>query len=206
MYVVSGIRVSALAVCALLAAAAASAATLTEGSLPGGAFSGAWNSPTEVGAGFDIISGTGNQNQFDNFYFSALPSGSQTLSFDFTAPEGFGYSYSAGGEIYTSTSPFRWGWDGVRAPQSVSVNYYNPQQSFTLDLGDDFAGGSLYLGDDTSPTAQTSPTTSALRPTRSPSRPPRIRRRSRCRPAWSCSAPPSRPSARSAHRRRRAAA
>ena len=145
MYVVSGIRVSALAVCALLTAAAASAATLTEGSLPGGAFSGAWNSPTEVGAGFDIISGTGNQNQFDNFYFSALPSGSQTLSFDFTAPEGFGYSYSAGGEIYTSTSPFRWGWDGVRAPQSVSVNYYNPQQSFTLDLGDDFAGGSLYL-------------------------------------------------------------
>ncbi len=140
----SGFRVSALAAGVMLTAVATQAATLTEASVPGAAFGAAWNSPTTVEAGYDAISGTGNQNQFDNFFFAALPAGHQTLSFDFTAPSSHDYSYSAGATILTSLTPFRWGWDGTTA-KTVQVDYYKPAQSFTLDLGDDFAGGGFYL-------------------------------------------------------------
>jgi len=147
MRVVTSVRVAVLAVGALLTASAlgvaAQAATLTESSVSGGAFGGAWNSLTTVDAGFDAISGTGSQNQFDNFVFT-LPAGHQTLSFDFTAPSSYDHSYSAGGQILYSTTPFRWGWDGAYAQNAIQMDYYKPKQSFTLDLAD-FAGGSLYL-------------------------------------------------------------
>ena len=97
-----------------MTAVAAEAATLTEASMAGGAFGSAWNNLTTVDVGYDAIAGTGNQNQYDNFVFS-LPAGPQSLSFDFTAPSGYGDSYSAGGLILYSATPFRWGWDGTVA-------------------------------------------------------------------------------------------
>ena len=139
---VAGIRAAAVAAAFLTGAAATGAATLGEASMPGGAFGSAWNDLTTVGAGYDAISGTGNQNQFDNFRID-LPSGHRTLTFAFAAPAGIGWSYSAGGQILTSAQPVRWGWDGAYA-RSVQVDYHKPSQSFSLDLGD-FQGGALYL-------------------------------------------------------------
>lgn len=144
MSFVSVFRVGVLAAAAMMTAVAAQATTLTEASVPGGAFGGAWNSLTTVGAGYEALSGSGNQNQYDNFLFTDLRAGRQTLTFDFTAPAGYDHSYSAGAAILTSVTPFRWGWDGAYA-KTVQVDYYKPTQSFTLDLGDDFRGGSLYL-------------------------------------------------------------
>lgn len=140
-------RTARLALTALLASAlcasAAAAATLTESATAGGAFSGRWDSPTEVGSGYDLVSGTGSQNVFDNFVFSALPSGAQKLSFSFAAPEQIGHSYSAGGAVLYSDRPFRWGWDGTTA-KSVQVDYHTRSKTFDLDLGDGFSG-KLYL-------------------------------------------------------------
>lgn len=132
----------ALLAAALFISTAAGAATLNEADQPGGAFGSAWDKLTAVGKGYDIIAGTGSQNQFDNFVFD-LPAGPQSLTFDFTAPKGYDYSLSAGGQILTSTTPFRWGWDGTYAG-TMQVDYWKPSQSFTLDLGN-FKGGSLYL-------------------------------------------------------------
>ena len=125
-----------------MTAAAADAATLTETSMAGGAFGSAWNNLTTVDAGYDVIAGAGNQNQYDNFVFS-LPSGHQSLSFDFAAPSGFGDSYSAGGLILYSATPFRWDWDGTVAA-GFDVNSLDPTRAVTLDLAD-FQGGSLHL-------------------------------------------------------------
>lgn len=130
-------------VAAALAGGAASAATLTEAAVTGGAFSGRWDSPTEVGQGFETITGTGNQNAFDNFVFTGLPSGTQKLSLTFAAPEGIGYSYSAGGAVLYADDPFRWGWDGTSA-NSFQIDYHTRSRSYDLTLGDDFSG-KLYL-------------------------------------------------------------
>ncbi len=132
-----------LAACLAFAGVAANAATLNEADMAGGAFGAAWNAPTAVGAGIDRITGTGGQNQYDNFVFT-LPAGAQRLSFDFAAPAGAGQSYSAGGEILYSATPFRWGWDGARVATPIQVDYDKPQQSLALDLATDFVG-TLYL-------------------------------------------------------------
>lgn len=120
----------------------AQAATLKESEVSGGAFSGDWFKPTVVGGDIDVIEGVGAGNRYDIFALS-LPNGAQKLTFDFSAPKDYGYSYSAGGEILTSENPFRWNWDGARAAK-VQVDYKNPAQSVTLDLADSF-GGTLYL-------------------------------------------------------------
>lgn len=125
-------------------AAAADAATLTESSAPGGAFSGAWDSPTEVGRGFETVSGTGSQNVTDNLVFTGLPSGAQRLTLSFSAPAGIDYSYSAGATVFYSPTPFRTIWDWSAPAKQVQVGYWNPQQTVDLDLGDSFAG-KLYL-------------------------------------------------------------
>lgn len=122
--------------------AAASAATLSEADAPGGAFSGLWSAPTVVGSGYDVVQGVGAGNQFDNFVFT-LPAGAQRITFNFTAPAGADYSYSAGGQILTSESPFRYAWDGAYA-SGVQVDYYNQTQSYALDVAPSF-GGTLYL-------------------------------------------------------------
>lgn len=120
----------------------AEAATLNESDVANGAFSSAWSKPTAVGRDVDVIQGVGAGNRYDIFALS-LPTGAQRLTFDFTAPAGYGNSYSAGGEILTSEGPFRWDWDGKREGR-VQVDVRNPSQTFTLDLADSF-GGTLYL-------------------------------------------------------------
>jgi hypothetical protein len=127
----------------IAAASGATAATLNEAALAGGRFGGLWSAPTEVGAGFDTIRGTGEQNVYDNFVFTGLPSGAQTLSFRFSAPDGYDHSYSAGGTILYSDRPFRWGWDGTTAG-TVQVDYHRPAGDYLLGLGDSFSGN-LYL-------------------------------------------------------------
>lgn len=138
-----GLRLLPAFVAAALAGGAASAATLTESAVTGGAFGPRWDRPTEVGRGFDSITGTGNQNAFDNFVFTGLPSGAQKLTLTFTAPEGIGYSYSAGASVLYATQPFRWGWDGTYA-KGAQIDYYTRSKSYDLNLGDDFSG-KLYL-------------------------------------------------------------
>ena len=128
---------------ALVTAGAASAATLTESAMAGGTFSGSWSSPTEVVRGFESITGTGSQNAFDNFVFTGLPSGAQKLTLTFTAPEGIGYSYSAGGAVLHDSQAFDYGWDGTYGA-NVQVDYYSRSRSYEIALGDTFSG-KLYL-------------------------------------------------------------
>jgi len=142
MRVVSGVRIAVLAAGVAFCAGHAGAATLNEASVPGGSFGSSWADLTTVAAGYDTITGTGAQNQYDNFLF-ALPAGPQSLTFNFTAPADFGDSYSAGGSILYSATPFRSGWDGTHAT-GFDVNTHQPSRAFTLDLPD-FEGGSLYL-------------------------------------------------------------
>ena len=141
MLVATGVRIAALAAGAVFCAVAANAATLNEATVPGGAFGPSWNNLTTVAAGYDTITGSGGQDQQDNFLFT-LPTGHQTLTFDFTAPADAG-DYSAGGWVLYSTTPFQGDWDGVAAGQ-VDVNTFARRKDLTLDLPD-FQGGSLYL-------------------------------------------------------------
>jgi hypothetical protein len=127
----------------LLSAGAAQAATLTEGDMPGGAFGASWDKPTVVGAGITGIVGTGSQNAFDNFVLTGLPGGAQDITFLFTAPEGIGWSYSAGGNILYSLEPFAHGWDGKGAGV-VQLDWFRREQSLVLSLGEEFSG-TLYL-------------------------------------------------------------
>src|SRR5918992_1398212 len=120
-------------------AAAGGAATLSESNTPGYAFGSRYDSPTEIGSGYETISGTGNGNRYDNLVFTGLPSGAQRLTFDFRAPSGYKHSYSAGASIFYDTKPFDHPWDGIRAGQ-VQIGYYQPHQSFDLDLDENFAG------------------------------------------------------------------
>jgi hypothetical protein len=131
--------IAAMATAAALALAApAAAATIHEGDLAGGSFSGSWEAPTNLGAGVTGATGTSQQQAFDFFAFT-LPKGAQTLTFDFWAPQGIGHSYSAGGTIKTSTTPFRWGWDGTQTGM-FQLGRQKPSDQVTLALGPDFAG------------------------------------------------------------------
>jgi hypothetical protein len=124
-------------------AAPAHAATYTEASAPGAAFGARWDTPTEIGAGVEAVSGTGSQNVFDNFVFTALPGGAQTLTLRFSAPQGIDWSYSAGGAILYAARPFAYGWDG-RYAGTVQIDYYQRERTVELALDDGFAG-SLFL-------------------------------------------------------------
>ncbi len=120
-----------------------SAATLNEASLAGGAFSSSWSAPTEIGAGYETVSGTGFQNVKDIFVFTGLKAGAQTLTFDFTAPAGIDQSYSAGGSVNYGFSPFKHEWDG-QAAGWVQVDFYKTAQKVVLTLGESFSGA-LYV-------------------------------------------------------------
>ncbi len=139
-----------LPLCALLLAATAAvasparAATLSEADLPSGAFGASFDRPAAVAAGYETVIGTGSQNRFDTMVFTDLAKGVQSIGFTFSAPASAGHSYSAGGAILFSETPFRYGWDGARLKQAIQVDYRNPKQSLTLDLADSF-GGTLYL-------------------------------------------------------------
>lgn len=133
----------AIALSALIAAPAA-AATLSEADLPGGAFGASFDRPTEIGSGYETITGVGSQNRYDTLALTGLAAGAQRLDFFFAAPEGHGHSYSAGGEILYSETPFRYGWDGTRLGTRIQVDHRRPTQTLALDLADSF-GGTLYL-------------------------------------------------------------
>lgn len=139
MYPSAGLRVGLLLIGSLLASGA-TAATLNEADVPGGAFGSSWSSLTEVGAGYEIVSGTGSQNAFDNFVFAGLPAGAQKLTFSFSAPADIDWSYSAGGRVLWSTEAFRWGYDGKDVGSGFQLGKWQPSQTLTLDLGDSFTG------------------------------------------------------------------
>jgi hypothetical protein len=129
---------AAIATAAALAfTAPAGAATIHEGTSRAAA-SRAATAPTALGAGVTEVTGTGSQHAFDFFTFT-LPTGAQTLTFDFWAPQGIGHSYSAGGTIKTSTTPFQWGWDGKQTG-TFQLGKQKPTDRVTLSLGPDFAG------------------------------------------------------------------
>ncbi len=136
-------RIAAAAAIAVVGASGASAATLWEAETPTGAFSSSWSSPTAVGAGFTSIRGTGAGNVYDNFVFTSLPLGAQTLELVFEAPSAVDWSYSAGGSILWATQPFRWGWDGTEASK-VQLDYYTRTRTVTLSLPETF-NSALYL-------------------------------------------------------------
>jgi hypothetical protein len=136
-------RLAPAAALILAFAGTAGAATLNEWDVPGGAFGSAWNAPTAIGAGITTINGTGAGNQYDNFAFTALPAGAQTLTMTFSAPPGSGWSYAAGGTILWSTQPFRWGWDGTTL-SNVFVGFFTPSRTISLTLPASF-GSTLYL-------------------------------------------------------------
>ena len=145
MSIVCKVRVAGLVLAAsLMSAMAAGAVTVKEADAPGGAFSASYTSATQIGAGVETITGTGSQNAFDNLLFTCLPSGHQQLRIDFSAPAGYGYSYSAGGAVfYGATLGNQWDWS--KPNKQVQVGYWTPAQSIVLDLLDSFTGGNLYL-------------------------------------------------------------
>ncbi len=126
-----------------LMAGPALASTLYENQVPGRAFSPLWSAPTQIGAGITSIEGTGNANQFDNFVFTALPSGAQAISLTFNAPRGIDWSYAAGGTMLVSTQPFRWGWDGM-VQANFGAFYWRQTETLVLNLGPSFSGA-LYM-------------------------------------------------------------
>lgn len=125
-------------------AAGASAAVLSETDVKGGAFGPSWKKLTEVGAGITGITGTGSQNVFDNFHFTALPTGAQKIDLRFWAPDGIGNSYSAGGKVLFSQKKFEWGWDGKELGGFQLDLKGGTSAALTLLLGDEFKG-ELYL-------------------------------------------------------------
>ncbi len=132
-------RAAACLFVASAVATGAAATTLTEAQLPGSEFSGDWRAPTVVAAGIDRIAGTGGLHSDDYFLLIALPSGAQSLVFDFEAPAGIGYSYSAGGTVLFDTKPFAYEWAGTWAA-TVQLDHNRRRQSVRLTLPDTFRG------------------------------------------------------------------
>jgi hypothetical protein len=130
---------------AVLAAgiSAAGAATLDEADLPGGEFSADHRAPTRVPAGIERVRGTGGIGSDDYLLFD-LPPGARSLVLDFRAPEGIGYSYSAGGVVLFDTEPFAYEWAGTQLPVPIRLDHRRRRQSMTIALPDAF-GGRLYL-------------------------------------------------------------
>lgn len=122
----------------------AAASVVTEAD---GQFSRHWKSPTLIAPGTATILGTAEkQNAHEFLLLTGLLPGAQMMSFVFDAPDWalFSDSYSAGGQVLFSTSPFRHQWDGTGAG-TFQLGRWTPKHAFDLVLGDDFAGD-LYLG------------------------------------------------------------
>lgn len=123
---------------------AAHAATLLEAEVAGGEYSANFSSPTVVDAGIDMVRGIGGVASDDYFVFTALAAGAQDIVLSFDAPEGYGYSYSAGGAVLIANSPFRYEWDGQQVGAGFQIDHGKPSQTMTLSLDGAFSG-SLYL-------------------------------------------------------------
>lgn len=139
------VRKSVLSIVALTALAGMSqAATVSEADLAGGEFSSNFAAPTVIASGVEAVTGTGAGNAFDLLYFSGLDAGAQTVSLSFAAPASIGYSYSAGGSILYSETPFAYAWDGTTAG-TFHLGYGSETASLDVNLPNTFAGD-LYLG------------------------------------------------------------
>lgn len=125
----------------------ATASTVSETDVAGGDFSGDWRNFSTIAAGTGSVSGTwSGGNDYDFLAFSGLGSGAQEIKLTFSTLGNQGYSFSAGGKIMWSTTPLKYSaWEG-QTLGTVDFNYYNQSndQTFTLELDDDFAGD-LYL-------------------------------------------------------------
>ena len=135
-------RLAALFALLVSAGSAAHAATIYESTV--GGFSSNPLAPTVIAAGTDSIVGTGDGNIFDIFRIDGLAPGAQTITFDFAAPAGSGFSYAAGGAILTKETPFAYAWDGITAGY---FGAFGPggADSVSVTLASTFAGP-LYLG------------------------------------------------------------
>lgn len=133
----------------------AEASTIDASGVPGG-FSSSIVKPTAIGAGITAITGRGQQNEWMQFVFDALPTGAQMLSFDFSLPKdvqgpanswayfnGGGYvRYSIGTAFIgnAETGGTTLGNFSVSNTSSSTLN-----SSLTLSLNDLFTGP-LYVG------------------------------------------------------------
>lgn len=143
-------------VAAVIVAGAAQAATLSPADV-GGAYSGDYTAPTQIGTGFDTILGTVTNGQTIELELTGLPAGAQALSFTFTTPTGVSQQgpangwayYGAGGALlYSAGSPFAYGpWGGTSVGNVAVANSSAAQMTnvLTLTLGSTFSGP-LYLG------------------------------------------------------------
>lgn len=123
---------------------AANATTLVESDVAGGDYSSNFRAPTVVAFGFDAVAGIGGVKNDDYFLFTGLPSRAQTLSLNFAAPQGYAYSYPAGGAVLYANAPFNYEWDGRRLATGIRVDHSSPRLAPELNL-DDASSGSLYL-------------------------------------------------------------
>jgi hypothetical protein len=123
--------------------AAHPAATFSEADLPGGEFSADHRAPTRIPAGVDRVIGTGGLSS-DDYLLLDLPAGAQTVVLEFRAPEGIGYSYSAGGVVLFDTEAFAYEWAGTQLPVPIRLDHQRRQQGMTITLPESF-GGRLFL-------------------------------------------------------------
>lgn len=119
------------------------ATTLSEAELPGGEFSGDFRAPTRIPARVSQISGTGGVGS-DDYLILDLAPGAQTVALEFRAPEGIGYSYSAGGVILFDTVAFAYEWAGTQLSEPIRLDHRRRQQTMTIPLPESF-GGRLFL-------------------------------------------------------------
>lgn len=141
---------------ALLACGPIEAATLSADQVAGG-FSGSYLAPTQVAAGYDVLSGTASAGQSVMLAFVGLPSGAQTLTFSFALPAGTpvqgpgnGWAYANGGGalLYSIGTPFAYSAWGGTTLGSFGVSNGSESaltDTLTLTLGPSFSGP-LYLG------------------------------------------------------------
>jgi uncharacterized repeat protein (TIGR01451 family) len=110
---------------------------------PGGAFSTRATAPTPVPPGYIAVEGEGGRNALF-FEFTNLPTGVQTLTFEFSYPDNVLPFYWAGGTVMASETPFRWDWDGTPIG-NFAINPFRPRSTMTLTTGPNF-GGTLHVG------------------------------------------------------------
>lgn len=116
----------------------------------GGDFSGVWSAASEIALnGEKSVTGAwSGHNDYDFLTLRGLDSGAQAITITFSADpvQMLNYSYSAGGSIRYSTTPYQYSaWEGSHVG-TVSFTYGNTDpQSFIINLSYDF-NGTLYLG------------------------------------------------------------
>lgn len=133
----------------------AKASTIDASGVPSG-FSSSIVKPTAIGTGITAITGRGQQNEWMQFVFDALPTGAQMLNFDFALPKDIQGSanswayFNGGGYVrYSIGTPFVGNADtggttlGNFGVSNVNSNTLN--SSLTLSLNDLFTGP-LYVG------------------------------------------------------------